>query len=944
MSSNSPSSWRISRVLVIAALCVWSSLFLSCSDPVELDPRLVGSWRANLGQLALRFEVEGDGRYRTEFVGPFAPPMETGQLVARDGTWQLHKDSGEAQGGSYRFLESGAVLFRGPTGDLTWHPARGEVSGRPVATPVPAPASPGAMPEGRQAQAIPSLPGAGVPPSAVPTPIRPMRSAWPLSGLPEIAQAGLARAREWHGDAVLTGIETQLLQSSSPVVNNVETPSGRATLTLTFCSPGAHRSLLLQPVRDGMRQLAERSAECVPEQAIPATFSDLPEAIRQARERGMRAAKPSRARLTNRIDGVSGEGASGVSWHVFSSDPSDKKLSIPAMEPAVATVRAVDPCRLVTRTEAEQILGGEVRLVPPHYQVPQTWTCHYRLQGSRDHSLTLFVDESPARDARGFMENQRRNRRLAVADLGDEAYLFNSSAGTASLDVRVGETLLQFSLFGPGKTRPEILEKVARQSLERLAAGDGVLADTSPDAKLVGDWVTDRQDWRLLLSVQPDKALTLTVARPEQRVIDAAGGNWRILDRARREVRSGSFTWLGSDRFRTSGGMDAEWTRQHDADVDKSFPASLTDGSGIQASSSLFSGPWPALAVEPGFVGLWRGEGRVDRVDVEMLWRIRETGPSTLVTFASGKGYVSHVDRWQRVILRFSEGLERIGRQLQLGFHNGAVVTGFPTDDRMTMQMHNLSGVEWRRVGATDTPDVISHDTAKAARPGPAATPPGMASRADPPVPVAAPGLFSQGPAARFQPGQMMMPAGTAGQLPAPPVPGLDAGGSGLPKSRVAPPADVPRDVAGAVVGIPQMPIESIPAVPTPMSPTPGGGHNGMASGEVPDVEIRAPYFTSSQAPMPRSSAPAAPVAPAPVVPPPRFAKPAAASSGAAKPPPKKTASGDKPGDEPSAVEEAGRQAVEAVGEAADAVGDFFQGIFDKRSSDSSYEDLPPTD
>lgn len=664
---------RIRYTSAIGLAGLAALVLTACGSEAAVDSRLVGSWHTLLGQWMLVFEPQADGTYRTRFTGPFAPPIENGEITARDGRWQTRKANGEETSGSYRFVTEDMVVFEGERGTLVWQ--RG----------MPATTLPGGPPTG-----LPSAPPAA--------PATALRGDWPLRDLRSTAREAGRHARQWQADAILTGITAELLAPNSPVVHNVDTAAGRVTLTLRFCSPSQQRALILRPTADGQQPFAENPAECLPEQAIPDDFPDLPDAVRQARDRGMQAPHPREARLVNRINTVPGEDEPGIAWQIFSPDRRDRTLLIRAGSPGKATVRVVDACRLITRADAEAVLGGPVEDVPPHYRVAQTYSCQYGLAGRRDQSLGLMVDESPARNVRQFMDNLRRNRRTAIDDLGDEAYLFDSPAGMASLDIRVGDTLLQFTLSGPHTGRDTTLVRLARQALDRLAGGDAVIADAAPDRKLVGQWTAAHGDWRLLLTVRVDRALTLSAARVEHLVLGSDGEHWHLVDRARRDVHAGTYRWQG-DGFTTGGAIEGAWRRVLAGQDDHAVPAPLLLDSGIGGERpALGASPWPRLALDDRLPGLWQGQGRTNRVDATLLWRIRADAPSTLVTVVTGRGEVHNVDRWRRVILKFSDELQRIGRQLDIGFHDGAIVTGFDDDNTLQMQWHNLDRLQWTRV------------------------------------------------------------------------------------------------------------------------------------------------------------------------------------------------------------------------------------------------------
>jgi hypothetical protein len=123
---------------ILIRICLPSGLVLSvCSKSEPVDERLIGAWHTTLGQWTLSFEPNADGHYRTTFNGPFTPPVETGEIEARDGHWQVRKDSGEADGGTYFFVHDDTVIFQGSKGAITWQRA-GATAPAPI-TPLPAP-------------------------------------------------------------------------------------------------------------------------------------------------------------------------------------------------------------------------------------------------------------------------------------------------------------------------------------------------------------------------------------------------------------------------------------------------------------------------------------------------------------------------------------------------------------------------------------------------------------------------------------------------------------------------------------------------------------------------------------------------------------------------------------------------------------------------------------
>jgi hypothetical protein len=112
-----------------SALLVLGAALAGCSnDPV--DRELVGTWQtaiaSEVGAWQLRFTTLSNGQYRTDFVGPFPVPAETGYFAAEDGEWRIEKITGSVEEGTYEFLSEDSVLFKTPAGAIVWNRVAGD--------------------------------------------------------------------------------------------------------------------------------------------------------------------------------------------------------------------------------------------------------------------------------------------------------------------------------------------------------------------------------------------------------------------------------------------------------------------------------------------------------------------------------------------------------------------------------------------------------------------------------------------------------------------------------------------------------------------------------------------------------------------------------------------------------------------------------------------------
>lgn len=655
--------WRRGGVAGAALLTLCATI-AACSHNDAIDGRLVGRWQTQFGQLTLVFQPRADGHYTTTFAGPHAPSAESGRFEARDGRWKLAADNGRTDAGSYRFITPDTVIIQGRTGALTWVRSKGVAS----------------------AQGSPAS-----------TAVAPLRTSWPPAGVPRLAADVRRTARQWRPDAILTGIATQLLGSGSPVVANVQTPQGAATLAFLFCSPGSGERLVVSPHAPIAETRTAGSGACRVDRAVPDNFTDLPNAVAAARERGMGAGEPSRAELLY-VSGVKGEDVVGWAWRIYPPKYSSDQAYLVPLRTAAAPVRTVQACTLVTMRQAQTVLGGPVRSVTPATDEPRTWSCVYQRLGDRRLQISLTVDENPNRDAKGYMANQRRNGHVGVAGLGDEAYLFDSPAGFAQLDVLVGDTLLQFGLSGPDFDRTVAIEGLAKTAVARLAGGGGRTVEAAPEDRLVGTWVARDRDWRLLMTIKPDRAFNLSVAGDLTGTMSAGGGRWTLVTRARRPLADGTYTSRGRDTFETRGIVAGRWRR---VNAPTRIAPQLA-GRALLDPDQLAHGPWPQAPVDQRLVGLWESAGTISGEPVQLAWRIGEKGPSQLTWVVTGNGYLQPQVVRDRVLLHLSQALQSSARQLGLSLANYATTViedQHLGPDQFTMQRVDITTLEWHRVG-----------------------------------------------------------------------------------------------------------------------------------------------------------------------------------------------------------------------------------------------------
>jgi protein kinase-like protein len=150
--------------------------------------------------------------------------------------------------------------------------------------------------------------------------IAPLKDSWPPADLDQITQRALARARKWTPDAEFMELEVNLDQSPAPgYPYDTKTDAGIMQLKFTFFSPSKQQAILITP-NSGASASGQPDGDVFPlgyvdwgnKNPIPARFLSLPDAIKRAQQKGMRAPTISKADLTN--DPPDGWGGPGLKW------------------------------------------------------------------------------------------------------------------------------------------------------------------------------------------------------------------------------------------------------------------------------------------------------------------------------------------------------------------------------------------------------------------------------------------------------------------------------------------------------------------------------------------------------------------------------------------------------------------------------------------------------
>jgi len=242
---------------------------------------LAGRWTTPIktdgGKVDCVLDVQDMGQARYSEDCPAPVQSASGSLAwTKDATWAQDQFR---QGDTGSFLFQGgsahgyAAAFRVGWGGLTTRDGRlGELKWRKIS--------------------------AAKPMTSAADDIVPKSAAWPLQGVPAMAQKAQAYARaHWKKDAVLMSVSAKLVEGSSGGVAGLQTPDGGVDLAFRFYSPEAQEGLQLSPGSGAGAMSSLGSADWNPGEALPSTFMDLADAVALAHENGMRGKQISEAEL-----------------------------------------------------------------------------------------------------------------------------------------------------------------------------------------------------------------------------------------------------------------------------------------------------------------------------------------------------------------------------------------------------------------------------------------------------------------------------------------------------------------------------------------------------------------------------------------------------------------------------------------------------------------------
>ena len=133
--------------------------------------------------------------------------------------------------------------------------------------------------------------------------------------------------------------------------------------------------------------------------------------------------------------------------------------------------KAVEPCRLLTKTDAQKILGGKVRLVENGNQTTRRW-CNYKAVGkSAEIELLMIIHTGPEEAAEENRGNRQINRATGditdVSNVGDDAWAWQYTGTGREINVLKNNVTFTISVYGR-KNPTAQMKSLARRIAAKL--------------------------------------------------------------------------------------------------------------------------------------------------------------------------------------------------------------------------------------------------------------------------------------------------------------------------------------------------------------------------------------------------------------------------------------------------------------------------------------------
>ncbi len=314
----------------------------------------------------------------------------------------------------------------------------------------------------------------------------------------------------------------------------------------------------------------------------------------------------------------------------------------------------IDPCLLVSAEEAARTLGASVttsRTTPqPHAQND----CRYRASNGTYLGVTTY--NGGGLDPTGYLEQQRKRGGVALAGVGDGAYLsYRDITGLGAVDFVIGTASFEILTSGLDRNRSlAALKALALQASGRLTSSAAAFEVPGLE-RFVGSWLVATQPKNggtaypnLIFTVGADGELRGQTVSAYGGTLQLAAGTWR-LDNPNGISLGGRFT-SSAARWSLSGDpVSGELTRVACNQRPKfTVPYLLTrDLTGFldgRALASLNPNPPPAQTFDAALAGLWEGQGALKNVPAHMLVAVDARGRAAFALFLQLHGHLAASD------------------------------------------------------------------------------------------------------------------------------------------------------------------------------------------------------------------------------------------------------------------------------------------------------------
>ncbi len=382
--------------------------------------------------------------------------------------------------------------------------------------------------------------------------------------------------------------------------------------------------------------------------------------------------------------------------------------SAPAAIPAARSTDTIDPCLLVTETEAASLLGAGVSREASTPQPRTQNDCLYRVRDTTNRTLAVHAYNGNGIDPNGYLERRRNSGGQPLPGVGDGALItYRDVTGLTSVDFVLGRTTVEILVSGVPRERADpVLRSFAAQAVSRLTSGAAAFRMPGRE-RFVGTWLVSGAAGadRMVITVAPDGAAAVESSLAFGGTMLLDGARWRVEDGLNATPPSGEYRLSGERLTLTGASLAGELTRVACRTPPKRIPPSILtrdvanylNGTNL-ARLQLRTGG--TTSFDPRLGGLWEGTLTSGSAPMPALVSLDQNGRGAFSLFPLLRGRLDAADGGFRLAL---DGFgETVGTYRFNGGINEGLIETVDAEDTLTWSPYDATA-------PASTPAIVGH-------------------------------------------------------------------------------------------------------------------------------------------------------------------------------------------------------------------------------------------